>query len=315
LKGTKLFPELICSLDRGFILWFFLADGPSNAKWLKAQYRSLAVARVATNGTGIKTTKFNVKQGLSALYDIKAWMLALAMFGSSVPNGVLTNFSGPIIKGLGFSTLNAALLDCAGRSLQVISLLIAGIIATKFKNSRIIMVTIGNLICILGSGLMAFLPYTKAYTWPRLIGFWLINCQSIGFTLGLVMISSNIGSYSKRSVTSTMVFICYCAGNAAGPSFVYEKEAPRYNSAAYAMLGGYLGKTICHCILGYYMWHENKRRDKVYGLADPVLAADNGMKGMTENESEPIMIWVSIGRYRKADQVISFPDTDFRFVL
>jgi len=51
---------------------------------------------------------------------------------------------------------------------------------------------------------MVFLPYTKAYTWPRLIGFWLINCQSIGFTLGLVMISSNIGSYSKRAVTSTM---------------------------------------------------------------------------------------------------------------
>jgi hypothetical protein len=56
-------------------------------------------------------------------------MLSLAMFGSSVPNGILTNFSGPIIKGLGFSTLNAALLDCAGRSLQVISLLIAGILA------------------------------------------------------------------------------------------------------------------------------------------------------------------------------------------
>lgn len=272
----------------GGVLYFFLADGPSNAKWLKSEFRSLAVARVAKNGTGIKTTTFNVKQGLSALTDIKAWMLSLAMFGSSVPNGVLTNFSGPIIKGLGFSTLNAALLDCAGRSLQVISLLIAGIIATKFKNSRIIMVTVGNLICVLGSGLMVFLPYEKAYTWPRLIGFWLINCQSIGFTLGLVMISSNIGSYSKRSVTSTMVFICYCAGNAAGPSFVYENQAPKYQSAAMAMLGGYIGKTICHCILGGYMWYENKRRDRVHGEADANLSADNGMKGMTENESESL---------------------------
>jgi hypothetical protein len=110
-------------------LVIILSRRPSNAKWLKAEYRSLAVARVAKNGTGIKTTTFNVRQGLSALYDIKAWMLSLAMFGSSVPNGILTNFSGPIIKGLGFSTLNAALLDCAGRSLQVISLLIAGILA------------------------------------------------------------------------------------------------------------------------------------------------------------------------------------------
>jgi cyanate permease len=269
----------------GFVLWFFLSDGPSNAVWLKAEDRPLAVARVAKNGTGIKTTNFNRRQGLSALWDIKSWMLSLAMFGSSVPNGVLTNFSGPIIKGLGFSTLNASLLDCAGRSLQVISLLIAGIIATKFKNSRMICVTAGNLICVLGSGLMAFLPHTKAYTWPRLVGFWLINCQSIGFTLGLVMISSNFGSYSKRSVTSTMVFICYCAGNAAGPSFVYEREAPGYSSAAIAMLGGYVGKTICHLVLWAYMWYDNKRRDRVYGEADPVIAADNGMKGMTEIEN------------------------------
>lgn len=127
----------------------------------------------------------------------------------------MTNFSGPIIKGLGFSTFNAALLDCAGRSFQVIGLLIAGFVATKFENSRIFMCTVGNVLCVLGSseweispgiktrltalmvplGLLAFLPHAKAYTWPRLVGFWLVNTQSIGFTLGLVMVASNVGSY------------------------------------------------------------------------------------------------------------------------
>jgi len=33
-----------------------------------------------------------------ALLDPKAWCLTIAMFGSSVPNGILTNFSGTIIK-------------------------------------------------------------------------------------------------------------------------------------------------------------------------------------------------------------------------
>ncbi|KAJ9124852.1 hypothetical protein QFC24_002781 [Naganishia onofrii] len=275
----------------GGILWFFLQDGPSNAKFLKEHEKWAAVKRVAANGTGIKTTKFNKKQGFAAFRDPKAWLLTLAMFGSSVPNGVLTNFSGPIIKGLGFSTFNAALLDCAGRSLQIIGLLIAGIVATKFENSRIYCVTAGNVLCVLGStlfapkGLMAFLPHAAKYTWPRLIGFWLVNLQSIGFTLGLVMVSSNIGSYSKRSVTSSMIFIAYCAGNAAGPAFVYESEAPGYKSAAAAMMGGYTGKLVCHCLLGYYMWRSNKKRDAEYGPADPVKAADNGMAGMTEDEN------------------------------
>jgi hypothetical protein len=115
----------------GLVLYFFLADGPSSAKWLPAKDRPMAVQRVAASGVGVKTTNFNWNHGLQAMKDPKNYLLTIAMFGSSVPNGVLTNFSGSIIKGLGFSTLNAALLDCAGRSLQVISLLIAGIVATR----------------------------------------------------------------------------------------------------------------------------------------------------------------------------------------
>lgn len=51
------------------------------------------------------------------------------------------------------------------------------------------------------------------------------------------------------------------------------------------MLAGYLLKTVCHCSLWFYMWRDNKRRDRVYGPADPVLSADNGMKGMTEKQN------------------------------
>lgn len=55
----------------GIVLYFFLADGPSTAKWIKKEDRPLAVARVAQSGVGLKTTNFNWKQGLSALTDPK----------------------------------------------------------------------------------------------------------------------------------------------------------------------------------------------------------------------------------------------------
>ncbi|ORX33310.1 major facilitator superfamily domain-containing protein [Kockovaella imperatae] len=268
----------------GLVLFFFMADGPSTAKWIKKDDRPAAVARVAQSGVGMKTTTFDWKHGMEAMTDPKNWLLSIAMFGSSVPNGVLTNFSGSIIKGLGYSTLNAALLDCAGRSLQVISLLIAGLVATRWANTRLLMMTVGNVICVFGTALMSFLPFTKQYTWARLIGFWLVNCQSIGFTIGLVMISSNIGSYSKRIVTSSCVFIAYCVGNIVGPMTALESEAPRYQTAAYCMMAGYILKTVCHCLLWIYMWRENRKRDRE-GPADPVQAADNGMRGMTEREN------------------------------
>jgi hypothetical protein len=55
----------------GICLYFFLADGPSTAKWLKPEDRPMAVQRVAASGVGLKTTNFNWKHGLEALTDPK----------------------------------------------------------------------------------------------------------------------------------------------------------------------------------------------------------------------------------------------------
>jgi len=63
----------------GGVLYFFLADGPSNARWLNDEDRALAVGRVAANGTGIKSSKFEWHQAKAALLDPKAWLLTIAM--------------------------------------------------------------------------------------------------------------------------------------------------------------------------------------------------------------------------------------------
>ena len=62
------------------------------------------------------------------------------------------------IKDMGFNTFDAALLDCAGRSFQIISLMIAGLVTTYFTNTRMLMVTIGNIVCVIATALMSFLP-------------------------------------------------------------------------------------------------------------------------------------------------------------
>jgi len=105
------------------------------------------------------------------------------------------------------------------------------------------MVTVGNVICVIATALLSFLP-TENH-WGRLVSFWwvtqlfipegrrslhpepsadpatllrFVNVQSIGFTLGLVMISSNIGGFSKRSITSAMVFAACTSLPAARPA-------------------------------------------------------------------------------------------------
>lgn len=77
------------------------------------------------------------------------------------------------------------------------------------------MCTFGNIVCITASCCLAYLPASAK--WGRLVALWFTNFQSIGFVLGLVMISSNIGGYTKKQFTSGLVFVAYCAGNIVGP--------------------------------------------------------------------------------------------------
>lgn len=58
----------------GIFLWFFMADGPSNARWLKKEDRLLAVARVASSGVGVKSLAFNWEHGREGLMDPKKYV-------------------------------------------------------------------------------------------------------------------------------------------------------------------------------------------------------------------------------------------------
>lgn len=74
------------------------------------------------------------------------------------------------MQDMGFNTFDAALLDCAGRSFQIISLIIAGLVTNYVKDTRMLMVTIGNVVCVISTALLSFLP--TANHWGRLISFW-----------------------------------------------------------------------------------------------------------------------------------------------
>lgn len=44
-----------------------------------------------------------------------------------------------------------------------------------------------------------------------------------------------------------------CADHPVGPLTALETEAPVYRTAAICMMAGYMLKTICHCLLWFYV--------------------------------------------------------------
>ncbi|KAJ6494261.1 major facilitator superfamily domain-containing protein [Mycena sanguinolenta] len=268
-----------------FVIWFFLPDSPASARFLTPQMRVLAVQRVADNHLGIKNKRFKRDQVIVALKDIKIWILFSSVFAAAIPNGVISNFSAIIIMDMGFSTTKTTVLKSVGDITQIVALIVGGVITLNFKNTRLLASSAANIICVVAAACMAYLP--RHLVWQRLVSFWLVNCQSVGFAVSLVMVSSNMGGYTHRTIASAVIFMAYCFGNVAGP-FVYVKQsqAPFYQDATAGLLAGYTIKLVCQFVLLAYLYTVNKRRDKKYGPPDVVAAKEAGMQDKTEYENK-----------------------------
>lgn len=76
-------------------------------------------------------------------------------------------------------------------------------------------------------------------------------------------------------------------------------EKPRYQSGAYAMMGGYIAKLVAHAILWAIMYFSNKSRDANFGPADTKLAAAAGMEDKTESvKNNPYVFASTLSRFQ-----------------
>ncbi|KAI8946141.1 major facilitator superfamily domain-containing protein [Xylaria longipes] len=266
------------------IVWFILADSPSNASFLNHREKLIAVKRVSGNETGIKTKNFDMKQVWLGFTDVKAILLFIGVFAAAIPNGVVNSFSTIIIKDLGFSTEKTTELKSVGDAVNIVALLIGGTVILNIPNSRLLTATVANLLCTISATTLGFLP--RSNTWGRLASFWLVNSQSVGFTVSLTTISSNMAGYTHRSFASALVFTAYCWGNFAGPFVVKQSEAPTYKGATIGLLVGYGIKLVCHLILLAYMYSVNRYRNMTYGPQNKEASDEAGMNDQTEFQNK-----------------------------
>lgn len=59
------------------------------------------------------------------------------------------------------------------------------------------------------------------------------------------MVSSNVAGFTKKAVTSAMVFIAYCAGNIIGPFLFFPSEAPGYSVSSNFVVVSRLNTNTC----------------------------------------------------------------------
>ncbi|KAK3116414.1 hypothetical protein LTR53_003207 [Teratosphaeriaceae sp. CCFEE 6253] len=165
------------SISWGVIFLIFMPDLPSSAGFLNDRAKVVAVERVAANRQGVKNSHWKTYQMWQCAQDPKTWILFFMSIAAQIPNAAQSSFTSLILKGFGFDTLQTQYMQMPGNAIQIVSLLLSGYVASRWPNTRCIVMIAGNLICVgAGGALVGLSPQAK---WGRLVALWLCSCQSV----------------------------------------------------------------------------------------------------------------------------------------
>lgn len=270
----------------GCIFLWLMPDSPNTAKFLNQQQRVVAVRRVAENMIGIKTRKIKPYQALEAFCDPNVLCCAAIGICCGVINGGVSNFASALLKGFGFSGINATLLQMPTGAIEAIVVPICGLIASYVPNSRCLV--LAGVCLIPFAGLLGIYFTGLEHQWS------LVGCTWLQFIIGAPVIlcwnllSTNVAGHTKRSFANGFWFAMYAAGNVAGANIFFAREAPRYFSALTGLLVCYGAIIVLSLILYFSMRFQNSRRDRAAaaGVSDTSEAVLAGFNDLTDKESK-----------------------------
>ncbi|KAK0434507.1 major facilitator superfamily domain-containing protein [Armillaria borealis] len=233
--------------------------------------------------TGTKAWKWD--QARECLVDPCFYFSGLNAFLTSVPNGGLSTFGSIISTSFGFTSLQVILYNIPRGMTSLVILVIVGLVTSKWKDLRLYIMafaTIPGFVGVLGMAFIETSPSTKWIKWGM---YYMIAPFVLSLFLGLSLIPSNLPGRTKRTVTSSFTFVCYCVGNMCGTQIFRTKDAPTYTP-------GVIGCSVCFGLdfLVIVAWRttlvlRNRRRDKAM-LTDGLTQEEREMQGKINGEAD-----------------------------
>ena len=147
-------------------------------------------------------------------------------------------------------------------------------IASRFKNQRTTVMALYILPTIIGVSLIWKMDRTTyANKVGVLMGYYISGAYVASLVLALQMPSTNLGGYTKRTTSSALVFLAYCAGNVIGPHAFLAQESPYYETGCEMILACSVAQVCVAFGLRALLQARNKKRD-----AAAASAAEGGVE-------------------------------------
>ncbi|KAL1301875.1 hypothetical protein AAFC00_006057 [Neodothiora populina] len=253
------------------IAWFFLPNTAEDAWFLSEEEKALMRARKQRDIVNRGTDESPMKYTKMALTDVCVYAAAICLFCSSIAIFGFGTFLPTIIKGLGYTSLQANYLTVPVYLFATCTLVAATFISDRLRK-RVLVLSVLPLPVIIGYIIVCGTANHAVGYFAMFLcggGIYAFNC------LLLTWVSNNLAPDYKRSV-GVPVFICL--GNISGivASNIYPStDSPRYitgNAVSAGMESLALG-----CILAMWMILRNRNLEKEKMRMDG--AETNGKEG------------------------------------
>lgn len=235
------------------ILW--MPDSPMRAKCFNEDDKRLMIERVRSNQTGLQNKQFRAYQVLEAFRDPQVYCYMAIQIFTTLPTSGLANFANIVIESFEFSVLQTQLLSMV-LGFYIIIVLFTTLFLIK-KTGQNLYIMLGFITPYVPIPIASFphcldslilLPNGKTNISRSYVGtFVLMTVENKNFatkigllisyyitmsfwaaqTLGLSMVSRNIGGATKKSAVIATTFVSWAVGNSIGiihPFFYYDLQ-------------------------------------------------------------------------------------------
>ncbi|TID07062.1 putative transporter [Colletotrichum higginsianum] len=247
-----------------FVLWIWLPDTISKARFLTADERRYAADRVVVAGTGsTEKTAWKWDQVKECFVDPKTWFIFGLEIITQIPNGGTQNFANLVIKSFGFTSLQSTLINIPYSLLSAGIIAGTGWLAGRYRKMNCILIAIIVLPCITGAAII----YSRdsVSSGVQLFAYFLLSPGPAAMPLAMSLVQANYRGVTKKMTMSALLFLAYCAGNIAGPQFFKAAEEPHYNTAFRTIMICYALVVVLALGLRFYLQWMNAKRTKEEG--------------------------------------------------
>lgn len=272
----------------GVATFFIIPNTPMTAKFLNDGEKTALLQHVSVNRTGVLNTRFKIKQIVEALLDVQIWLLILITMLISTSSGVITTYSATLIRNIGYTSRQAALLNMPSGIISIFATLMVGFGVRKLASGhRWAWIVLCCVPGILGGALMSFLPSSKTHANKAglLAGVYLINFVVATLIVIYQWTASNVAGHTKRVVCMAAISGAFSVGNIIGPQTFQAKDAPQFVPAKIAVLATQAAGAGVTCVLFLYYRYANKQKERKEMRSNEISVEKSQWDNLTDKEN------------------------------